>query len=244
VRHHYEHVYGHDAVSDRIDRGRRTLFETFLRQVRPFGGRRLLDVGCGSGEFLTLAREHGWITRGIEVSTRGAAMARRRGLIVHEASRDLPDAFFEAVTLWNVVDFFQQPVEQMSELRRVLAPGGLLFVRTPNAIFQLAAWRLSRIVVWPPPLARLVADGHFFQPIVWGPGTLRELLLRAGFTDVRVENSPTSFGDPYRGASAGRDRIVDGVKGIVQALAGGLQRASRGRLTVGASISALARKTA
>jgi SAM-dependent methyltransferase len=242
VRRHYEDVYAQDEVHERIDRGRRALFEGFLRDVRPFGGRRLLDVGCGSGEFLALARQHGWSPEGIEVSPGGAALARRRGLAVHADTAGLPEAHFDAVTLWNVVDFFPRPLEQMREIRRLLAPGGLVFVRTPNAVFQLAAWRLSRLVVWPPPLARLVADAHFFQPLVWAPSTLRALLLRAGFTDVRVDNSPLSDGDPYRGASPARHWIVAGIKGVVQTLAEGLRRASRGRLTVGASISALARR--
>lgn len=244
VLRHYEDVYGQDIVRDHIDRRRRALFESFLGEVPPFGARRLLDVGCGSGEFLALARERGWRAEGIEPSPRGAALARRRGLVVHADTAELADAHFDAVTLWNVVDFFPRPVEQMREIHRLLAPGGLVFVRTPNAFFQLAAWRLSRVVVWPPALARLVAEAHFFQPLVWAPSTLRLLLLGAGFDDVRVWNSRVSHGDPYRGASQAREKIVDGVKRLVHTLAGGLYSASRGRLTVGSSLAALARKAA
>lgn len=242
VRRHYEDVYAQDAASEHIDRRRRALFEGFLREVRPFGDRRLLDVGCGSGEFLALAREHGWSAAGVEVSARGAALARRRGLVVHADAGELAGARFDAVTLWNVVDFFLRPVEQLGEIHRLLAPGGLVFLRTPNAIFQLAAWRLSRVIVWPPPLARLVTDAHFFQPLVWGPSTVRRLLLTTGFTDVRLWNSPVSHGDPYRDASAARERLVAGVKGVVHLLAAAIYGASRGRLIVGSSISALARK--
>lgn len=242
VGRHYDDVYRHDVLSERIDQRRRELFRGFLAHVRPFGGGRLLDVGCGSGEFLVLAREHGWTADGIEVSLRGAALARRRGLAVHEAPHDLPADHYDAITLWNVVDFFLRPVEQMRGLHRVLAPGGLVFVRTPNAVFQAAAWRLSRIVVWPPPVARLVAEAHFFQPLVWGPSTLRTLLLSAGFSDVRIWNSPVSAGDPYHASSAARERLVAGIKRVVHGLAAGLYRASRSRLIVGSSLSAIARK--
>jgi SAM-dependent methyltransferase len=242
IRRHYDEVYRHDTMSDHIDQRRRDLFRGFLTEVRPFGDRRLLDVGCGTGEFLALAREHGWSPNGIEVSPGGAAMARRRGLVVHGEPHDLPDDHFEAVTLWNVVDFFVRPVEQMRALHRLVTPGGLVFVRTPNAIFQAVAWHLSRFVVWPPPLARLVADAHFFQPLVWSPTTLRRLLASAGFTDVRVWNSPVTYGDPYRASSVGRERVVDGVKRVVQSVAGGVYRGTRGRLLVGSSISAIARK--
>jgi methyltransferase family protein len=149
---------------------------------------------------LVLAREHGWTADGIEVSPRGAAMARRRGLTVHDAPADLSADHDDAVTLWNVVDFFLRPVEQMRALHRVLAPGGLVFVRTPNAVFQAAAWRLSRIVVSPPPVARPVAEAHFFQPLVWGPSTLRTLLLSTGFSDVRIRNSPAASTGPRAAA--------------------------------------------
>jgi SAM-dependent methyltransferase len=242
IRRHYDDVYTHDEVSSHIDRHRRALFERFLVAVPPFGGGRLLDVGCGTGEFPALARDHGWQAEGVEVSELGASLARRRGLVVHADAGALPDARFDAVTLWNVVDFFLRPVEQLRELHRVLAPGGLVFVRTPNAVFQLAAWRLSRVVVWPPSLARLVADAHFFQPLVWTAPTLRRLLLSAGFTDVRVDNSPLTHGDPYRASSATRERLVAGVKRLVESVAGGLYRASRGRVTVGPSLFALARR--
>jgi SAM-dependent methyltransferase len=242
VRTHYEDVYAHDALSEHIDRRRRALFAGFLQQVRPFGDRRLLDVGCGSGEFLVLAREHGWQTQGIEISSQGAALARRRGLVVHGDPGELPDGRFDAVTLWNVIDFFLRPLEQMREVHRLLVPGGLVFLRTPNAVFQLAAWRLGRVVVWPPALARLVAEAHFFQPLVWGPATVRLLLARGGFTDVRIRNSTASHGDPYHDGSRARERLVSGVKTLVHALAQGLYRASGGRLTVGSSISVLARK--
>lgn len=244
IRRHYEDVYGHDTVSEHIDLRRRDLFRGFLTEVPPFGSRRLLDVGCGSGEFLALAREQGWAADGVEVSRPGAALARRRGLAVYETAADLPADHFDAITLWNVVDFFLQPVEQMQQIHRVARPGGLVFLRTPNAVFQSAAWRLSRVVVWPPPLARLVADAHFFQPLVWSPATLRRLLLDAGFTNVRVWNSPLSYGDPYHTASVGRERLVAGVKRLVHALATGIFRSSRGRLIVGSSISAAARKPA
>jgi SAM-dependent methyltransferase len=244
IRRHYDDVYHQDTISDHIDQGRRSLFRRFLAEVRPFGYRRLLDVGCGSGEFLTLARQEGWTADGIEISMRGAALARRRGLAVHETPDDLPDGYYDAVTLWNVVDFFRRPVEQLREIQRVVAPRGLVFVRTPNATFQAAAWRLSRIVVWPPPVARLIADAYFFQPLIWSPSTLRMLLLSAGFTDVRLSNSPVSVGDPYRAHSRVRETVVDGVKRVVHRLASAASSCSGGRLLLGSSISAVARKPA
>jgi 2-polyprenyl-3-methyl-5-hydroxy-6-metoxy-1,4-benzoquinol methylase len=242
MRRHYENVYEDDLTSDHIDERRRAVFATFLETFAPRGGGRLLDIGCGSGEFLTLARERGWSVEGVEVSPGGAALARRRGLTVHASVEELPDDAYDVVTLWNVIDFFSHPLEQMRHIRRVLVPGGTTLVRAPNAVFQLTAWRLSRVVVWPAPLARLVRDAYFFQPLVWSPRTLHRLLQDAGFTEVQLWNSEVSWGDPYHAASPGREHLVAAVKYGLRALAQGVAVASRRRLLVGSSISAQALK--
>jgi hypothetical protein len=130
----------------------------------------------------------------------------------------------------------------MREVHRVLAPGGLVFVRTPNAGYQLAAWRLSRLAPWPPGLARLLNDAYFFQPILWAPTTLRLLLLCAGLTDIRMWNSPVSAGDPYHAASPARERVVGTVKRALYGVARGVATTTRGRFLVGSSLSAIARK--
>jgi len=171
-------------------------------------------------------------------------VARRRGLAVHPDVAALPDDHFDAVTLWNVVDFFSQPVEQLRQIHRVLAPRGLVFVRTPNAAYQMAAWRLRRVLVWPPPVARLLTEAYFFHPMVWAPRTLRQLLLCAGLTDITLWNSDVSQGDPYRPGSAGRERVAVTAKHAVRLVARTVYGLSRGRLLVGSSISALARKPA
>src|SRR5439155_1203493 len=88
-----------------------------------------LDIGCGSGEFLALARERGWSVEGVEVSPRGAALARRRGLTVHAELDDLKDEAYDVVTLWNVIDFFARPGADMRHIHRGLAPVGALTSR-------------------------------------------------------------------------------------------------------------------
>ena len=242
VRRHYENVYEHDATSDYIDERRRAVFARFLADFRPRGGGRLLDIGCGSGEFLTLARERGWHVEGVEVSPRGAALARRRGLSVHAVLDDLKDDSYDVVTLWNVIDFFSRPLDEMQQIRRVLAPGGAALVRAPNAVFQLAAWQMSRAIVWPPPLARLVRDAYFFQPLIWSARTLRRLLEDAGFRRVRLWNSEPSWGDPYHAGSLACELTVGAVKQGLRALAQAVAVASSRRLLIGSSLSAEAHK--
>ena len=158
----YERLYGHDLAVARVAGRRLAVFSDFFERVPPSGEARLLDVGCGTGDFLLLARERGWQPTGIDVAERAAARARERGLDARTDWNGLPSETFAAVTLWNVVEFVQRPLEMLADVKRVLVPGGRVFVRTPNERFQLAAYRLRRRIAWCTPLARLLGDAYYF----------------------------------------------------------------------------------
>jgi hypothetical protein len=111
-------------------------------------------------------------------------------------------------------------------------------VRTPNETYQLAAYRLSRLLGRPP----VLESAYFFQPTTWRVATMRLLLLCAGFTDVACWNSPVSNGDPYRVHTPSVDRLIGLAKRGIYGLAQAAYTASAGRLVVGSSFSVLARK--
>ena len=110
---------------------------------------RLLDVGCGTGAFLQLAKERGWDTVGTEFSPYAARTASAAGLHVHAGEvweAGLPDDAFDLVTCWHVIEHVADPGRVMSEMARLLRPGGRLVLATPNVhdyIFQ-AAYLLAR----------------------------------------------------------------------------------------------------
>jgi 2-polyprenyl-3-methyl-5-hydroxy-6-metoxy-1,4-benzoquinol methylase len=98
---------------------------------------RLLDVGCGTGNFLHEMRRHGWDVAGVEPSERAAEYARQRfGLDVRTGvldDLDLPAGSFDAVSLWQVIEHVPDPRRTLAQVRRLLRPGGLLVVSAPNA---------------------------------------------------------------------------------------------------------------
>lgn len=96
---------------------------------------RVLDIGCGNGNFLEHARRVGWQTVGLEVDPISSEIARRRGFEV--ISRLLEDATFPAesfdvVTMSHVIEHLPDPRRTLEECRRILKPGGWLVMATPN----------------------------------------------------------------------------------------------------------------
>lgn len=113
------------------------------------GADRLLDIGCGSGEFLLRARSLGWKVEGVDFDPKAVEAARASGLEVRvgsiEAYSDVRDAF-DVVTCNHVIEHVYDPVYLIRAIHRILKLGGLLWIETPNiasaghALFG-AAWR-------------------------------------------------------------------------------------------------------
>jgi 2-polyprenyl-3-methyl-5-hydroxy-6-metoxy-1,4-benzoquinol methylase len=102
---------------------------------KPPGGQRLLDIGCGNGDFLANARDAGWDAVGIDADPEAVAIARQRGLDVRTGSIELfagETGCFDAITLSHVLEHLHDPGQMIRAVHRLLKPGGVLFVDTPN----------------------------------------------------------------------------------------------------------------
>jgi 2-polyprenyl-3-methyl-5-hydroxy-6-metoxy-1,4-benzoquinol methylase len=114
--------------------------------MAPFGsllesgeGRRLLDFGCGNGLFLDLAHERGFECYGVDLAADAIEAARSKPSgqhAYHGAPDEIPEIAaggFDVITLWSVLAHLPKPVEELSMLRRLLAPDGVLLLLTVNA---------------------------------------------------------------------------------------------------------------
>ena len=119
--------------------------------------RYLLDVGCGTGEFVAFVQKNGWKAVGVEPSEQAAAVARGRGLEVHNSSIEEVAAHpeckanFGVVSLLNVLEHVPDPVKLLCAVKRLLVPGGLVVIQVPNDFNELqlaAAQQLDREPWW------------------------------------------------------------------------------------------------
>lgn len=95
----------------------------------------LLDIGCGTGEFLNACQLAGWQVTGIEPSTsaRAAAIQNYKLKVLDElALTRLPENGYLAISLWHVLEHVPDLQERMQTLKRLLKPGGVLVIAVPN----------------------------------------------------------------------------------------------------------------
>lgn len=110
----------------------------------------LLDVGCGEGSFLKLAKQRGWNIKGTELSS-FAARYVTDFLNTNIFCGDLPDAgypenCFNAVTLWHVLEHVPDPMRYLKVIHEILRPGGLLVLAVPNVnnLMMRIAYRIVK----------------------------------------------------------------------------------------------------
>jgi 2-polyprenyl-3-methyl-5-hydroxy-6-metoxy-1,4-benzoquinol methylase len=120
-------------------------------------GKRVLEVGCGRGGFSRwLASQPGPPTTHVAADYSATALAIARAAAVASAAarvrweqQDIqaltfPSASFDTVISCETVEHVERPAEAIAELGRVLAPGGVLLLTTPNYLSALGLYRLYR----------------------------------------------------------------------------------------------------
>jgi len=115
------------------------------RIPRPRPGARLLDIGAAFGFAVSEAQRAGFDASGLEISTaaarRASGAAPGRVLVANALDAPFADASFDVVTLWDVLEHLHDPHAAITEVARLLRPGGRL-VLTTGDVGSLAA-RLS-----------------------------------------------------------------------------------------------------
>ncbi len=104
---------------------------------------RLLDFGCGSGDFLTRMQSLGWTGTGIDASETAVACVRARGHVAHVGTLphdDLISECFEAIVMRQSLEHTHQPLDVLQAALGHLTCGGRLIVAVPNFDSFAANW--------------------------------------------------------------------------------------------------------
>ncbi len=92
----------------------------------------ILDIGAGTGDFLSVAKNNGWKTIGVEPSEKAKNIAINKGVSFVTDTKELASHSFDVITMWHVLEHVPNLEEQIKELKRLLKPSGSLIVAVPN----------------------------------------------------------------------------------------------------------------
>jgi 2-polyprenyl-3-methyl-5-hydroxy-6-metoxy-1,4-benzoquinol methylase len=176
----YHQELGDNAASIAFhQREARRNLAVLTRLRRPPG--RLLDIGCSSGLFLAAARDAGWQVRGLEYSPDSAQMARQQhglAVVTGELGSDtFEPSSFDVVTLWDVIEHVPDPRTVLARIGPLLAPGGLLLLKTPNidGLYPALSFKVARrLGFWGHP----EPPGHLYQ---FSAATMSAMARSVGF---------------------------------------------------------------
>lgn len=169
----------------------------------------LLDVGCGKGFFLKIAKDNGWEVHGIDISDYAREFAKKQ-FNLNVSLGDLEniefsEKKFDVITLWDTLEHLRRPYEVLEKIKKLLKKEGRLFIKTPNinSIF----YKLYR---------RYWLGFNPFHLYYFSPKTLREILQQSGFRIVKLETLIASLfskeGLWDRGLKTPMAEILDSLK--------------------------------
>lgn len=185
----------------------RKLEENFNRSIRDAILQRkrrgaVLDVGCGSGNFLSCMKEKGFSVFGIEPSGSGSEYARTahgvdifRGMIEDYLATSSGERF-DVITLLNVLEHLRNPARTLLQLRQMLTADGILTIVVPDARFHDLVGRMRRRVGVSNPylieqpnsiLSGFKLPDHLCS---FKPASLASLLRRCDFSVIALQNAP------------------------------------------------------
>lgn len=96
---------------------------------------KLLDIGCGYGFFLETAKQNNWDVTGVEITDDAVKACTSKGLRMHHGTLEtahFQDETFDVIVLIETIEHVIQPEKLITEIHRVLRPGGLVYLTTPN----------------------------------------------------------------------------------------------------------------
>jgi len=145
---------------------------------------------------LVAAQKSQWEAAGIEPSIQSVEVARRRNsldVFAGTLKEYAENKQFDVITFINVLDHLIWPWQEIDRAKKLLRPGGLIYLRFPNGLVHSQLYRAAKNCGLGKSLGRfLVSHEYSFTPKY-----IRKLFHDHGFIQTTILNSPPSEGDPH-----------------------------------------------
>lgn len=152
----------------------------FVPKTITAGSKKVLDIGCATGLFLSHMKGLGWDTYGVEICKDAAEYGNSvRGVNIHNGlleTAGYEDNSFDIIHLSHVIEHVNEPFEFLNNIYKLLKSGGVLYCTTPNVDgFQAKLFKEK----W----RSAIAD-HL---VLFSKATLSMLLKKAGFKNLKCK---------------------------------------------------------
>jgi 2-polyprenyl-3-methyl-5-hydroxy-6-metoxy-1,4-benzoquinol methylase len=96
--------------------------------------KKILDIGCGTGDFLSICKNNSWTTIGIEPNKKARNTSQTKNLVIKEKIDDIIqlNEKFDVITLWHVLEHLPNLTEYIQQLQNLLKDDGTLLIAVPN----------------------------------------------------------------------------------------------------------------
>jgi 2-polyprenyl-3-methyl-5-hydroxy-6-metoxy-1,4-benzoquinol methylase len=151
------------------------------KYINPPG--KLLDIGCAAGYFMDTAVNHGWEVYGTDISEYCINFAKGNFKEIRPfygplKKHKFDDNFFDIITMWDVLEHLPDPLDEMKEVNRILKPGGILVIMTPNIKSMIAKVTGKKWILYQSPHIHLT---------YFSPDSSRLLIDKTGFEILKIK---------------------------------------------------------
>ncbi len=186
---HYEGYGRNDYLSPITIRRYHELLDEFEKYRKT---NKIIDVGCGIGYFLEIAKERGWEVYGTEYTDKAMEICGNKGISMKQGVLD-PNNYspesFDIITSFEVLEHINNPQEELASFYKILRTGGLVYFTTPN-FNSLLRYRLKGfydVICYPEHLS------------YYAPKTITKAFKNSGFTRLKVLTTGISLTRLRRG---------------------------------------------
>ena len=147
---------------------------------------KLLDVGCGIGYFLEVAKKRGWEVYGTEYTEEAIKICESKGIQMKQGILD-PNHYdlgsFDVITSFEVIEHINNPQIEISHISSLLRKGGLFYVTTPNfnSLLRYYLGPKYNVIGWPEHLS------------YYTPSTINKLMKMHQFNKVYIQTTGISI---------------------------------------------------
>lgn len=170
---------------------RKSAIEGKIKLIRQITGKkegiRLLDIGCGTGEFLNGCQSIGWKVKGVEPSedARKQAQFNYKLDVAGEAYLENSNDQYDVITMWHVLEHVHDLNRRLEQIKQILTQDGVLIIAVPNHTAYDSDFYKEYWAAWDVPR-------HLYH---FSPATLKRLMEKHGYQ--HIQSDPMKYDSYY-----------------------------------------------